>query len=241
MRDRVIRIEAGLIVGVILLVLGLLWTLDNLGFVYADSILRWWPALLVAWGVARIFGFGGCRRPVAGGFLVLIGSLLLVGEIRALPFVVWDLWPIALIVLGASIIARARRGPLTWSPGPGVSARPGDEGLLRSVAVWAGVERRVDSQAFRGGEAVALMGGLEVDLRHARVAGDEAVIDVMCVMGGVELFVPPDWHVNVEAVPLMGAVEDARRAPPTEAKNKLRVRGFVLMGGLEINDSRDGD
>ena len=238
MRSRVVRIEAGLMVGLVLLVLCLLWTFDNLGFVDADAYLRWWPALLVAWGLARIFGFGGCRRPVAGGILVVVGTLLLADEIRGLPFGIWNLWPAGLILLGGLLVWRAYRGPMTWSAGPASEAGAGAADTLRSVAIMSAVERKVESQAFRGGEAVAMMGGLEVDLRNARIADGEAVIDVMCIMGGIDLFVPPDWRVSLEAFPLMGGVEDARKAPPTDAPNVLRVRGFVMMGGLEINDAK---
>lgn len=241
MRNRVVRVEAGLVVGLILLALGVLWTLDNLGFVNAGAYLRWWPALLVAWGVVRVLGVGGRRRPVAGGVLVIIGTLLLADEIRGLPFGIWDLWPVGLIALGALIIWRAYRGPVRWRLGERIGAKATDTGdprssELRSLAIMAGVERKVDSDMFRGGEAVALMGGLEVDLRNARLAEGGAVIDVLVMMGGVELFVPNDWRVEVEAIPFMGAVEDERKAPPSEARNVLRVRGFVMMGGLEVND-----
>jgi hypothetical protein len=39
--------------GVIVLSLGVLWTLDNLGQIDASRVVRWWPAVALAWGRAR--------------------------------------------------------------------------------------------------------------------------------------------------------------------------------------------
>jgi hypothetical protein len=45
----------GLVVGLGLIVLGLLWTLANLGRIDLLATLRtWWPALLVLWGVVEL-------------------------------------------------------------------------------------------------------------------------------------------------------------------------------------------
>ena len=45
----------GLVVGLGLIVLGLLWTLANLGRIDLLATLRtWWPSLLVLWGVLEL-------------------------------------------------------------------------------------------------------------------------------------------------------------------------------------------
>jgi hypothetical protein len=82
------------------------------------------------------------------------------------------------------------------------------------------------------------MGGVDLDLRQAATASGEAVLDVFVIMGAVEARVPPHWEVKSDVLPLMGAYEDKRPAPLPEDSAKpagrLRIRGTVIMGGVEI-------
>jgi hypothetical protein len=72
-------------------------------------------------------------------------------------------------------------------------------------------------------------------LREATLApGTEALVDVTTMMGGFEIKVPETWNVIVEIVPFMGGYEDKTRHPTDPAAPRLRVRGFVMMGGVEI-------
>ena len=117
---------------------------------------------------------------------------------------------------------------------------------VRSFAAMGAVTRRNDSPNFRGGELSAVMGGVDLDLEGARPADGRAVIDVFAIWGGIEIRVPDDWRVEVEATPVMAGIEsNARLAPGVEPVGTLVVRGFVMMGGVEIKntsrkDDRDG-
>jgi cell wall-active antibiotic response 4TMS protein YvqF len=56
----------GIVFGLILVSLGVLWTLSNLGRVDMLEILRrWWPLSLVAWGVLELAAV--VNRRAAGG------------------------------------------------------------------------------------------------------------------------------------------------------------------------------
>jgi hypothetical protein len=63
--------------------------------------------------------------------------------------------------------------------------------------------------------------------------GGQAVIDVFVVMGGLEITVPPDWTVANEALVIMGGIDD-RSSGSAGASQTLIIRGFILMGGVEI-------
>jgi hypothetical protein len=118
---------------------------------------------------------------------------------------------------------------------PGASGAATDS-TFSTFVMWSGIERKVSTQDFRGGDATAIMGGAEIDLRQAKMPGGRAVVDVTVMWGGVELFVPGDWTVTVEALPLMAGIEDATRAPAGEVRGNLVVKGVVLMGGVEIKN-----
>lgn len=222
-----------MIFGTIVMVLGVLWTLDNLGIVDSGQILRWWPAVLVLVGIWRLVGVGGVPQRVSGAVFALVGTLLLLDRLDYFDFDLWDLWPIALIVIGFGLVTRHWwAGNATPAIDPGTD--PSDR--IEAFAFWSGVDRKPTSRAFRGGDITAVMGGADVDLRSASPVEGGAVLDLFVWMGGVEVFVPKDWRVVNEGTAIMGAFEDTREAPPQDTVKTLRLRGFVLMGGVEIKN-----
>ncbi len=226
-----------LIFGFVVIALGVLFTLDNLGLLQADEILRWWPAMLLVYGLSRLTGLN-CRQSTMPGIIfTLAGALLLLHEFDLIQVDPWDFWPVLLVVVGGSMVAgamrRARGADAPVAPGvPGAET----DSTFSTFVMWSGIERKVGSLDFRGGDATAIMGGAEIDLRQAKMPGGRAVVDVTVVWGGVELFVPADWQVTVEALPLMAGIEDATRAPAGETRGHLVVKGVVLMGGVEIKN-----
>lgn len=111
-------------------------------------------------------------------------------------------------------------------------------------SVMSGVKRISNASPFRGGDITAFMGGAHLDLRMAQIPpGGEAVIDVTTIMGGVEIAVPSTWAVATSVMPFMGAVEDKRLPPlpidgripvPDAQTPRLVIRGFVMMGNVEL-------
>jgi hypothetical protein len=66
--------------------------------------------------------------------------------------------------------------------------------------------------------------------------GGEAIVDVTTIMGGFEIKVPESWNVVVDIVPFMGGYEDKTRHPSDPMAPRLRLRGFVMMGGVEVRN-----
>ena len=100
--------------------------------------------------------------------------------------------------------------------------------------MMAGLERTSRSQSFRGGDLTAVMGGVGLDLRGAKLAPEGATLDVFAMWGGIELTVPEGWRVDLTVVPLLGGFEDRTRAADTMEAQVLTVRGFVIMAGGEV-------
>ena len=240
--------------GLLVIVLGALFTLDNLGVVEAGQILHFWPVVPLVYGLFRLTGLYCRQNTTVGLIFTLGGALLLAHELQIIAIDPWELWPVVLIAIGASMVSkgfRRARGedavpPASSTPGtPPASGAPtpyfpgsrrADESTTFSVfAVW-GHTRRVVSGVFRRGDATAIMAGHDIDLREARIEGAAATLDVFSWWGSINLVVPQNWRVVVEAVPLMGTVEDASWAPAGEAAGTLMVRGTVVMGNLTIKN-----
>jgi hypothetical protein len=103
-------------------------------------------------------------------------------------------------------------------------------------AFMAGVRRQV-AGVFAGAEATAIMGGIELDLRHATMESDEAIIDTFALWAGIEIWVPAHWEVVSQGLPLMASFEDKTRVT-TQGRNRPRliVRGVAVMGSVEIKN-----
>lgn len=249
------RLGGRLWFGIVLLVLGVLWTLDNLRFLNAGEILDWWPLVLVALGVVKLAGLGGRSRPFAGVFWIGAGGLLLAHNLRYLPWGLDELWPVGLVFLGLMLVWRSVRGPqaagrrqrvfggLDADVGAPESKRAApesgggaDTSTFSGFAVWSGIGRKPTSQAFRGGDFTAIMGGGEIDLRGAKPVAGGCVIEVFLVMGGVDIIVPETWTVVNELFAVMGGIEDSRKATPPEGGDVLILKGLAFMGGVEIRN-----
>jgi hypothetical protein len=225
-----LRITGRLFLGLAIIALGVLFTLDNLGLAHAGAVLRWWPLLLLVYGLVRLSGFCCRRNLVVGGLFTLVGAWLLLHALGLVEQSLWDLWPVFLIALGVSMVLRAMSRQRGVGPGEDTSSS------LNAFAFWSGIERKVVTQDFRGGDVTAVMGGHDLDLRPARIASGPAVIDLFVWWGGVDIRVPQDWKVSCEALPIMAGIEDQTRPPAGEAKGHLILKGLVVMGGVEVKN-----
>lgn len=108
-----------LIGGGLLLLVGLLFALQNLGMVRAGHLGNYWPLFLVWIGLCRMLGPGRARHFASGLVFFLLGAFLQLVELDVVWVPLRQFWPIVLIVIGFgligdSLIARrggGRRGP----------------------------------------------------------------------------------------------------------------------------------
>ena len=226
------RITGRLVFGAVLVTLGILWTLDNLGLTDASEFVRWWPALVMGYGLLRLTGLDGTRRVVSGALFVLAGGWMLAHSLGYAHVSIFRLWPVFMIFIGATLVWRSMRGPAATTDSSDANAYP------RPFAFMGGNVRTIASQSLVGLEATAVMGGVEADLRGARSRGSEVVAEVFTWWGGIELIVPDDWRVVSEVMPVMGGVEDKTRLAEGGGATTLIVRGLVVMGGLEIKNTK---
>jgi predicted membrane protein len=247
------RATGRLVAGGLLISVGLLFTLDNFGIVRAGDLFQYWPLLLVGAGLTKILQSRQGEHRAAGFVLLAVGVIFLLRTFDVVWFRVRDLWPLLFLVVGGLLIWRSARRRI---PGENsaeralagareglAASRPSREGpvdagsVLNEFAFMGGGERVVRSQDFRGGEVTAILGGFEIDLRGAAIAGDSATIEVFAFWGGIELRVPEDWNVAVHGTPILGAVVNSAKAGIGTVPTKtLVVRGSAIMGGVEVKN-----
>jgi hypothetical protein len=245
--------------GVILLVIGVVFLLVNLGLFPVENIGRYWPVILIAVGASKVLGYGrfgsGMHSSVWGGALMVMGGLLLAQNLGYVRGNVWQvIWPVMLIFLGISFLFRRTHwhgsippgGPGDgggWSSNPSANPSnrgPGGMNVLNETTVFGGINRRIDSQEFEGGYLSAVFGGIELDLRKANTKKDEIVIEANAVFGGIELTVPEHWRVSVKGSGVFGGYDDQTHPSPAAAADEKRphliMTGSAVFGGVSVKN-----
>jgi predicted membrane protein len=229
-------VTPGLVFGLLIIAVGSVLLLWNLGIIDGRAVFRFWPVLLIVAGVAKILQSQGAPGRLWGGVLAGAGVLLLVDRLGVFGFRLGpNIWPLLMIAFGLVLIWRtleARKRDETATPGA-------DGSYLNHWTAFGGLEIQNNSPEFRGGEALAVFGGLQIDLRKAALASSEVVLHLYTAFGGIELRVPENWSVVSKGVAVFGGYEDKTSQPRLEAgssANRLVLKGFAVFGGVEIKN-----
>jgi hypothetical protein len=232
--DRRQIVTPHLVLGLSALLAGVLLLASNLGFAPAGHLLRFWPAALVVIGVVKLARANGVGGAVAGAAWLGIGAWLFANNLGVLRITLWEAartyWPLLLVALGLSMVRQTLRR--TTSPGRHLDAR----NELHIVAILGGNAGASASQAFRGGELTAILGGVDLDLREARMQNGRAVLDVFTMWGGLELKVPEGWVIENQMIVALGGYEDRTRPVGAPDAPRLVLRGTTVMGGVEVRN-----
>lgn len=224
-----VRITPHLMFGLLIILIGVVFTLDNLDIVAADRFLPYWPAGLILIGAAKLWQVrSGHGSPIGGVLFVIAGTWMLLHTLDMVDVSIISFWPLLLVFAGGVVVWHSVRGPR-------LRGEAANDAVVNAIAILSGVQRASSARNFRGGEMTAFMGGCAIDLRQAAING-EAVIDVFAMWGGIEISVPENWTVIDRVTPIMGGVEDSTRASGHGQGHTLIVRGVVVMGGIEVKN-----
>jgi hypothetical protein len=215
--------------------IGMLFLLNNLNIFFIHDIWRYWPGILIAVGLVKMVDSPLSSGRVTGGILVGVGALFLADNLGFLNLTWGNFWP--LVLIGAGLV-------MLWSrlapPPAGAASIPAGahEGVLNEYAIFGGVERKVTTDDFRGGQVSAMFGGVEIDLRRAGMRGDSAVIDVNSMFGGVGFKIPQNWIVIGQIVAIFGGFGNKAVQPSADMPGvkRLYIKGSAMFGGVEVKN-----
>jgi predicted membrane protein len=226
-------------VGAFVLLLGILFLLENLGVFPVVRLGAFWPVILIAVGIARLIESPRSSKQIGGAVLVVIGLVFLAINLGFVPPLIWRvLWPVLLILAGVLFLVRGFDPRLQFRGAFHHDVGTTSENVLNEYAVFGGVNRRVDSQDFQGGEAIAVFGGIEIDMHRAATTREQVEVEANAIFGGVEIWAPDNWDVVVQGASILGGFEDkTHRAPDDGIKRpRLIIRGSAVFGGVVVKN-----
>ena len=224
----------GILPALIVIGIGVLFLLNNLNIFFIHDVWRYWPAILIAAGLVKMVDAPVPSGRVTGGILVGVGALFLADNLGFLNLTWANFWPLVLIGSGLLMLWSRLAPPPVGTP----NAPAGHEGTLNENAIFGGVERKVTTDDFRGGQISAIFGGVEIDLRRAGMRGNSAVIDVNSMFGGVELKIPPNWIAVAQVVAIFGGFGNKSVEPSADQPGvkRLYIKGSAIFGGVEVKN-----
>jgi predicted membrane protein len=210
--------------GLVLIAVGLVLTLDSAGVLRTDGLGRWWPLLLIGIGIVKVRQPREDGQRAAGVAFLLLGGLFQLTSILTFG----TSWTLLMVAFGMFLLWQGVEGPRAELAA--VSESP----YLSEMALIGYLKRSHHSADFRGGSVTAVMGAVELDLRKATLTNGTAYVDVVAFWGGIEIKVPAGWTVDARVVPVMGAFENKVDSMSASGGPRLVVRGHAIMGAVMI-------
>jgi predicted membrane protein len=229
-----------LVLGIIIIVFGALALLNGLGYTqlsFGEMIGKYWPLLLIGWGVGFLLERTGSSGKIVGAIVIFIGLGFMGNGFGwfTFNFNFWQLlWPALLILVGVRFLLGNRYGGQT------------------NFALMGGIHRE-DTWQMDNGSYWSLMGSITLDLRQAIIPEKACHLNATAIMGGVKVIVPPDLRVVCEGTSMLGGISffdkgsggiigalHAEQGDPQNPK-QIRINCLSLMGGVEVKAAMPGE
>lgn len=220
-----------IIFGLALIVFGVIFGLNALGYTDIDIFFSgWWTLLLIVPCAVNLFSGKDPWSNLAG---ISVGTivLLICQDVITAETVLKLIFPIILVCLGAYIIIR--------NIFPSKAAKRIKE-LNRNGASQKGAYATFSSQklnfageAFTGTDLTAAFGRIKCDLLFSDISTD-CVINATSAFGGIEIILPLNVNVVVRSTSLFGGVTRKRPFPPIQGAPTVFVNATCIFGGVEL-------
>jgi hypothetical protein len=231
-------IGGGMIVGIILILLGIVFALDSMGVLYAGDLFSWWPLILIGIGVTRMAQSRSPEQRIGFGILTVIGVFFLLRNLHVPWLHRRDIFPVMLLLVGGLLVWQAlfRRRAVPSGAGPS----PAEETLAAARERLADrADRPVPSEALPGTAAAADTAGSTRGAWVGRTStGDASVLHEFAFMGGGDRVVRSQDFRGGEVTAIMGGFHfDLRSA--AMAGDSATIEIFTLWGGVDFRVPED--
>jgi len=227
--------------GVVLVALGVIFGLNAIGVADINIFFPgWWTLFIIVPCTISLITESDKMGSLVG---IVIGLLLLAGSLDVVDFdIVWKLMiPVVLVGIGLGVIFKgmtgsdkARKIVKEHEHEKRTKIREGEvvDDDQEYWATFSGQKINYDGKAFKSCRLEAIFGGVDLDLRGAKITKD-AVIKSCSIFGGVKIIVDSDTNVEVTSSSIFGGVTNNHKNSKS-AKKTIYVDATCIFGGAEI-------
>ena len=212
------QVTPQLVFGLLIVFVGIVFTLDELGVAGATGYLRYWPSALILIGVLKLLQARDGGGAFVGLFLTLVGGWLQAEELDLIRLSLRDVWPIGLILFGGYLVWQG----LTKRPtAPPVPAPPQFDPMPP-----------IDASFGSGGWEPAPRETVTDTSPRPAAPHDNSAMTVVAIMSGVTRGNNSPAFRRADVFAFMGGCEiDLRKAA---INGEAIIDLFCLWGGIEI-------
>jgi len=235
------QVTPQLVFGLLIVFVGVVFTLDEFGIEGATNYLRYWPSAILAIGVLKLLQARDSGGAFAGLLLTLVGAWLQAEELNIIHLSLRDVWPIGLVLFGAYLVWQG----LTVRPQPPRVPLPPEIDPLPPIDAgfssggWDATPPAAgsaDSRRDRAGDA-AFSSQSFTDETARPPRDDNSTMTVVAVMAGVSRGNNSRAFRRADLFAFMGGCEiDLRKAA---INGEAVVDLFCMWGGIEIRVPED--
>ena len=218
----------GVLWGLVLITIGVIFSLKALNIADIDIFFEgWWTLFIIVPSIIGLLSDDDKTGPLIG---LIVGVLLFLSERDIIDIeILWKLLvPTVLIIIGLSLIFKNMFNKDVSDRIHKINKNnvKGDV-----VAVFSGQDIVIDEE-YKGSNLVAVFGGIDLDLRDAKIKED-IVISGVTVFGGIDILLPEDVKVEVKSVQIFGGVENKKK-DNSKAKHTIYIESVCIFGGIEL-------
>lgn len=216
---------ANAIIALIIVALGVWVILAATGVAQLRLFNGWWSLFIIVPAVISMIkgGINGGNIMVFGiGIVLLLNANGLLGQV--------NLW----LLLAGVVIVSIGLGMLLFRGNRNrrcAATVAGDQ--KEYTALFSGSAVDFEGEAFTGVRGVAIFGGLELDLRGARIEAD-ATVEAEAIFGGMNIFVPHNVNVKVTSNAILGGVDSSVDKSQMEGRPTVYVDATAVFGGVDV-------
>jgi predicted membrane protein len=233
--------------GLVLVALGVILGLNALEVTNIEIFFPgWWTLIII---VPCFIGLVMDEHKWGNFVGLLIGVCLLLGCLHVLSFdLVWKLFfPAILVLIGLTVIFHGTaKSAVTKKIRKIREAETVDTETEEFWATFGEQDVNFDGKEFKGCRLDSVFGGIDLDLRGAKMKKD-AIVKASSIFGGIVIYAPEDAEVEIASTSIFGGVSDSRKkraksadvdgdseTSGTSGKRTLYVEATCVFGGVEI-------
>lgn len=217
--------------GIVLVGVGVILGLRVMDILPFDIFFKgWWTLVIIVPSFISLFS----QRDKTPGIVGMVaGVLLLLGSRGIIDFKILAklVGPIIIVVIGLCLIFKDAFNRNAKEAIKRIKSR--NFPVKKCTAVFGGKNTVFGGEPFFGADAVAVFGGLEIDLRGA-VITEDIVINAGAVFGGIDIFLPQNVNAELCVTPVFGGVANKTGRAFTPGIPTVFVSGICAFGGVDV-------